>query len=122
MSELQVWIKSATQLANMDTGINNKSDPYVRVFLDEKEIMKTKVIKNNLNPVWNERSGLKLSSKRNALIFRVFDKDRFTRDDLIGEVSVNLDDLYNVKTLDRSLVLTDKGRNRGYLHVSLKLT
>ena len=31
-----------------------KSDPYVKVFVDKVNVYKSKVIKNELNPIWNE--------------------------------------------------------------------
>ena len=67
-----------------------KSDPFVKVYvrpgLVEKDQM-TKVIKDDLNPVFNEEFKFLISSdiKKKTVVFRVFDKDKIGEDP-IGEV------------------------------------
>jgi len=51
--KVDVKIIGALNLANKD--LMDKSDPYCKAYLstDPKSIIKTKEIKDNLNPVWN---------------------------------------------------------------------
>ena len=53
-------------------------------------------MKNSLDPEWNETlefTGTLRELLPGGLLLRVFDKDRFTSDDPIGDVKVSLDAL-----------------------------
>lgn len=50
--KLKVTVVKANDLKNMD--MIGKSDPYVVVYIRPLFKVKTKVIDNNLNPVWNQ--------------------------------------------------------------------
>ncbi|KAL6843057.1 hypothetical protein ACP4OV_027131 [Aristida adscensionis] len=65
------------------------SDPYVMIVLGHQS-MKTKVIKNTLNPVWNERLMLSIPDPIPPLKLQVFDKDTFSSDDRMGEAEVDI--------------------------------
>uniref|UniRef100_A0A7S1LNZ3 C2 domain-containing protein n=1 Tax=Alexandrium catenella TaxID=2925 RepID=A0A7S1LNZ3_ALECA len=82
MSQIQIQIVNGMDLPNMD-GLD-KTDGYVKVTMGGTEVMKTKVINNNLNPVWNATATVKWDGI-NDLIFTVWDSDLFTRDDWIGQ-------------------------------------
>merc|ERR1719401_2692914 len=53
-----------------------------------KELFKTPVMENNLNPVWNFSRDFELKAKK--LKFIVADKDTWTADDYMGECTVDL--------------------------------
>lgn len=117
--KLEYWVKSATQLEAKD--IHEVADPYCVVYLDNIKVMKTKYVRNTVDPVWDEKSGMVIKEGENQeLKFQVYDKDRFTRDDFIGEVSITIAEVIEGKILDRSLVLMRNDRSVGYLHVQLK--
>ncbi|XP_050935872.1 protein C2-DOMAIN ABA-RELATED 11 isoform X1 [Cucumis melo] len=106
------------------------SDPYVVVKLG-KQKAKTKVIKNNLNPVWNEELTFKIDAEptgllnfvsdseksqsidcslflfphliRIVLVQEVFDKDLFKRDDRMGRASINLQPMQSASRLSKIL-------------------
>ncbi|XP_076906194.1 putative ADP-ribosylation factor GTPase-activating protein AGD11 [Bidens hawaiensis] len=65
------------------------SDPYVMLSLGNQSV-KTRVIKSNLNPVWNERLMLSIPEDVPPLILSVFDKDKFTEDDFMGEAEIDI--------------------------------
>lgn len=92
-NQLAVTVLQAEDLPGMD--MSGTSDPYVKVYLmpDKKKKFETKVHRKTLNPVFNETFIFKvpyadLASK--TLIFAVFDFDRFSKHDQIGEVRVPL--------------------------------
>lgn len=92
-NQLAVSVLQAEELPGMD--MSGTSDPYVKVYLlpDKKKKFETKVHRKTLNPVFNETFVFKvpyadLASK--TLIFAVFDFDRFSKHDQIGEVRVAL--------------------------------
>ena len=72
--------------------LNGLSDPYVRISLlpDTKHRLETKIKRRTLNPRWNETfyfEGFALSKLQTRVLhLHVFDYDRFSRDDSIGEI------------------------------------
>ncbi|KAK1276441.1 Synaptotagmin-4 [Acorus gramineus] len=88
---LTVTIVKATGLKNME--MIGKSDPYAVVYIRPTFKVKTKVIDNNLNPVWNEKFVLIAEDKETqSLILEVFDKD-IGQDKSLGIVKLPLIDL-----------------------------
>ena len=68
-----------------------QSDPYVKIHVPNEIVpKKTKFIKNNLNPKWNEEFIIKIPNNNNKqkLLLEVWDKDRMTSDDLLGTVEI----------------------------------
>ncbi|KAF3796731.1 Synaptotagmin-5 [Nymphaea thermarum] len=89
--ELTVTVVKANGLKNMEM-IGN-SDPYVLVHVRPLFKVKTKVIDNNLNPVWNETFKLIVEDKETqAVFFEVLDKD-IGHDKRLGVVKFPLIDL-----------------------------
>ncbi|XP_052155140.1 probable ADP-ribosylation factor GTPase-activating protein AGD11 [Oryza glaberrima] len=86
---IKVDIRRGTNLAVRDV---MSSDPYVMLNLGH-QTMKTKVIKNTLNPVWNERLMLSIPHPVPPLKLQVFDKDTFSSDDRMGDVEVDIQPL-----------------------------
>ncbi|XP_050385223.1 probable ADP-ribosylation factor GTPase-activating protein AGD11 [Argentina anserina] len=68
------------------------SDPYVILALGHQSV-KTRVIKNNLNPVWNESLMLSIPEQIPPLKVLVYDKDTFTTDDYMGEAEIDIQPL-----------------------------
>lgn len=83
---IKVNIVKGTDLAVRDV---MSSDPYVMINLGHQS-MKTKVIKNTLNPIWNERLMLSIPDPIPPLKLQVFDKDTFSSDDRMGEAEVDI--------------------------------
>ncbi|KAK7260296.1 hypothetical protein RIF29_26231 [Crotalaria pallida] len=89
--KLTVTIVKANDLKNKE--MIGKSDPYVVVYIRPLFKVKTKVIDDNLNPVWNETFDLIAEDKETqSLILEVFDKD-IGQDKKLGLVKLPLIDL-----------------------------
>ncbi|PKA53126.1 Synaptotagmin-5 [Apostasia shenzhenica] len=87
-----IMVVKATALKNME--MIGKSDPYVALYIRPVFKFKTKVINNNLNPVWNESFVLIAEDKETqAIIFEVFDEDDLSQDKKLGIVKLPLIDL-----------------------------
>ncbi|KAL5058422.1 hypothetical protein RYX36_030026 [Vicia faba] len=71
---LRVTVIKANDLKNKE--MIGKSDPYTVVYIRPLFKVKTKVIDNNLNPIWNEEFDLIAEDKETqSLTLEVFDKD-----------------------------------------------
>ncbi|PKU43652.1 synaptotagmin-10 [Limosa lapponica baueri] len=99
---LAVTIVKALDLPAKD--FTGTSDPYVKIYLlpDRKKKFQTRVHRKTLNPVFDETFQFpvaydQLSNRK--LHFSVYDFDRFSRHDMIGEVI--LDNLFEVSDLSR---------------------
>ncbi|KAL0379820.1 UNVERIFIED_CONTAM: putative ADP-ribosylation factor GTPase-activating protein AGD11 [Sesamum angustifolium] len=68
------------------------SDPYVILSLGNQST-KTRVIKNNLNPVWNEKLMLSIPESVPPLKLLVYDKDTFSTDDFMGDAEIDIQPL-----------------------------
>ncbi|XP_074567815.1 putative ADP-ribosylation factor GTPase-activating protein AGD11 isoform X1 [Curcuma longa] len=68
------------------------SDPYVILSLGHQS-MRTRVIKSNLNPIWNEKLMLSIPDPIPPLKLQVYDKDTFSTDDRMGEAEIDIQPL-----------------------------
>uniref|UniRef100_A0A3P9HTH6 C2 domain-containing protein n=1 Tax=Oryzias latipes TaxID=8090 RepID=A0A3P9HTH6_ORYLA len=95
-SELHCTVLKAKGLKPMD--FNGLADPYVKLHLlpgaSKANKLKTKTIRNSLNPVWNETLiyvGItEEDMHRKTLRLTVCDEDKLTHNELIGESRVPL--------------------------------
>jgi len=71
---IKVHVISAKGLKSFDT-LTGKSDPFVELSTITDEVLTTKVIKNNLSPVWNEVKYLPVLEKDQSLRLEMFDYD-----------------------------------------------
>lgn len=63
------------------------SDPFVVITMGEQKV-KTRVIKNNCNPEWNDELTLSIKDLNVPIILTVYDKDTFTEDDYMGDAGI----------------------------------
>jgi len=112
-------------LANCDFW--TKSDPYLILSRPKKgdhefkKVRKTETIKNNLNPKWKllyiSLSELCDSDLSLPLRLTVFDEDRNSHDDLIGEAESSLQQLINCSVSGGVIVLKLGEKKRGELYI-----
>ncbi|XP_027763234.1 E3 ubiquitin-protein ligase NEDD4-like isoform X1 [Empidonax traillii] len=129
---LRVKVVSGIDLAKKD--IFGASDPYVKLSLyvaDENRelaLVQTKTIKKTLNPKWNEEFYFRVNPTNHRLLFEVFDENRLTRDDFLGQVDVPLSHLPTEDpTMERPYTFKDfllrprshKSRVKGFLRLKM---
>ncbi|KAK5970276.1 Synaptotagmin 1 [Trichostrongylus colubriformis] len=91
--QLSVTVIQAEDLPGMD--MSGTSDPYVKLYLlpEKKKKVETKVHRKTLNPVFNETFIFKVAFNEitaKTLVFAVYDFDRFSKHDQIGQVLIPL--------------------------------
>ncbi|XP_061589649.1 E3 ubiquitin-protein ligase NEDD4-like isoform X2 [Cololabis saira] len=129
---LRVKVIAGLDLAKKD--ILGASDPYVKLSLytaeENKELalVQTKTIKKALNPKWNEEFYFRVNPQNHRLLFEVFDENRLTRDDFLGQVDVPLSHLPTEDpAMERPYTFKDfllrprshKSRVKGYLRLKM---
>ncbi|KAJ8417091.1 hypothetical protein AAFF_G00283180 [Aldrovandia affinis] len=92
-SELTVGVKEAAELKAMDLG--GTSDPYVKVYNlpNNSKTYETQVFRRTLNPVFNEHFKFQIAQAElgdTSLVLQVFDFNRFSKHDIIGELRLQL--------------------------------
>lgn len=93
---LKVKVVAGIGLAKKD--LLGASDPYTRLSLydpinGEITSLQTKTIKKTLDPKWNEEFYFRVDPGKHRLLFEVFDENRLTRDDFLGQVDVPLNQI-----------------------------
>ncbi|XP_063724647.1 synaptotagmin-1-like isoform X2 [Symsagittifera roscoffensis] len=116
--ELTVGIISASDLVGMD--MSGTSDPYVKVFLmpDKKKKFETKVHRKTLNPIFNETFTFKVPFAEIAgqtLMMAVYDFDRFSKHDMIGNVKIPLNSVDLGSTIEDTKELQPPDDDKEYL-------
>ncbi|XP_031423644.1 synaptotagmin-2 isoform X2 [Clupea harengus] len=102
-NKLNVGILQCADLISMDSG--GTSDPYVKVYIlpDKKKKFDTKVQKKCLNPVFNETFSFKIPYEElggKTLVMCVYDYDRFSKHDIIGDVKLVMNTLDLSKAIE----------------------
>lgn len=104
MGKLTVTIVKANDLKNME--LIGKSDPYVVLYIRPLFKVRTMVIDNNLNPVWNQVFELVAEDKETqSLIIEVFDEDIGRQDKRLGIAKLPLIELQSEEVKEFKLRL-----------------
>lgn len=96
---LKLRVKRGINLAVRDT---KSSDPYLLASLDGQKT-KTRVVKGNCDPEWNDELTLTLRDPKAPINIAVYDKDKFSNDDNMGVAEIDVKPY--IKCLQRCLEL-----------------
>ncbi|XP_020217122.1 protein C2-DOMAIN ABA-RELATED 4 [Cajanus cajan] len=83
---LRVRIKRGVNLAVRDV---RSSDPYVVIKMYNQKL-KTRVIKKDVNPEWNEDLTLSVINPNHPVKLTVYDHDTFSKDDKMGDAEFDI--------------------------------
>ncbi|KAJ8761151.1 hypothetical protein K2173_001207 [Erythroxylum novogranatense] len=86
MGLLRIHVNRGLNLAIRDA---RSSDPYLVVKMG-KQKLKTRVVKKNVNPEWNEDLTLLIIDPNLPIKIEVFDRDLFSRDDRMGDAEFDI--------------------------------
>uniref|UniRef100_A0A803NHK4 C2 domain-containing protein n=1 Tax=Cannabis sativa TaxID=3483 RepID=A0A803NHK4_CANSA len=85
MGLLRVHVNRGVDLAIRDV---RSSDPYVVIRMGKQ--LKTRVVKNCVNPEWNEDLTLSIADPTLPVKLFVYDKDTFSMDDKMGDAEFDI--------------------------------
>lgn len=123
---LEVKLVQAQELTNKD--IIGKSDPFAVLYVRPlRDRMKTsKVINNQLNPVWNEHFEFIVEDETTQhLVVKIYDDEGLQAAELIGCAQIRLNELEPGKVKDvwlklvKDLDVQRDNKNRGKVHLEL---
>merc|ERR1712157_581922 len=101
----------------------NVTDPYVEVetHVEEKttgHIATTRTVKDNLNPVWDEKFEIALCHEIDSIVFKVKDKDIVT-DDNIGTVTIPAEEIAKGEKIENWFKIEGKRVDNGSIRLSM---
>ncbi|XP_010527744.1 PREDICTED: protein C2-DOMAIN ABA-RELATED 1-like [Tarenaya hassleriana] len=105
MGLLRLHVKKGVNLAIRDV---SSSDPYVVVRMG-KQKLKTRVVKKNVNPEWNEDLTLSVADPTLPVTITVYDKDLFSADDKMGEAEFKIGPFLEAVKIRHQLGLVPEG-------------
>lgn len=106
---IKVNVVRGTNLAVRDM---MTSDPYVILSLGNQSV-KTRVIKSNLNPVWNEKLMLSIPDNIPPLRVIVYDRDTFKADDFMGDGEIDIQPLLSAARASENSDLKESSMELG---------
>lgn len=106
---------------------NGMSDPYVKLTLlpERKPKFETKIKRNSLNPVFDETFLFNLSFnelQRKTLQIAVYDFDRLSKDDRIGQLAIPLDTIDFGDVFDKWIYLQQPETESDNVRLTSRLT
>lgn len=116
-----VTLHGAQGLKNPDA-LSGSTDPYTVVSLNNRDVLgKTKIIKENSNPRWNETVFVIVNSLTDALTLQVFDYNEFRKDKELGTASFALDRLEQVTEHENQVLeVMSNGKARGNIQADIR--
>ena len=115
----KLLVKPLTAKLTRDTETFGKMDPYCKIWL-ENEIKKTKTHQDGGKyPSWNDT----FTFQRNLeclLYLEVWDEDTISADDLIGETTISLSEVFEKKKTQIWYTISYKGKDAGKVLISLE--
>ncbi|BAT73111.1 hypothetical protein LR48_Vigan11g010900 [Vigna angularis] len=94
---LEVFLEYAKGLENTDFLSN--MDPYVILTCRTQEQKSSVQTDKGSNPKWNENFIFNVSEGVNELRLKIMDSDSMSADDIVGEVTITLDDLFKAGSI-----------------------
>ncbi|KAG1757254.1 C2 domain-containing protein [Suillus lakei] len=132
---VRLWLRKATDVKNVEATLGGKSDPYIRVLVNNVTLGRTEVINNNLNPEWDQIIYIPVHSLREAsfstssMFMEVLDYQHLTKDRSLGSVELHVSDLARESPADPQYryestgvkevaepIQTDGNSYKGHLH------
>ncbi|KAK7201943.1 c2 domain protein [Novymonas esmeraldas] len=121
MGRLEIRVCAARNVANLQK--IGKPDPYVKVKMGDKKKTqikyKSRVIENNLNPVWNELFKFQVADYDSTQVLFELWNENIMVDDLIGSYNLSINGLTRGVVVDTWAILTGTKGSSSELHLRI---
>lgn len=116
-----ITIHGAQGLKNPDK-LAGEPDPYAVVSLNARDALaKTKIIKENANPKWNETKYIIVTSLKDSLTLQIFDYNEYRKDKELGTATFPLENLEKISEHDNEqLEVMSNGKARGIVSADIR--
>ncbi|CAG8554094.1 17567_t:CDS:10 [Acaulospora morrowiae] len=121
MGTLNVKVKSAENLPAADR--SGTSDPYIQFLLNDEKIHKTKTVKKDLNPVFNEDFTITVHSRiGDKFVLEVYDWNQVGSSKKLAHGRLDLSELKSFEGAERKVPLTNNedGSKAGSVNLYLR--
>ncbi|EKM60795.1 uncharacterized protein PHACADRAFT_246931 [Phanerochaete carnosa HHB-10118-sp] len=105
---VRVWLKKAQDVKNVEATLGGKSDPYVRVQINNITLGRTEVVNNNLSPEWDQIVYIPVHSLKETMMLECMDYQHLTKDRTLGLVELKVSDL--AEPVEGSQTYSSKGK------------
>ena len=118
---LAVTIHGAQGLKNTDK-LAGTPDPYVVVSLNSRDALgRTKTVKENANPRWNETVHIIITTLTDSLTLQVYDWNEYRKDKELGVATFALEQLEQITEHENlRLEVTANGKSRGLVQADVR--
>jgi len=96
------------------------SDPYVKVHVFDRTF-ESKVVSKSLNPEWNQFFTIDMGEPRGIFHVEVFDHDKITKDEHMGQFTFNCAEFADGQVHDRWFKLVPKKKEKVSGEIRLKI-
>ncbi|KAI0067953.1 tricalbin [Artomyces pyxidatus] len=90
---VRLWLKKASDVKNVEATLGGKSDPYVRVLVNNTVQSRTEVVNNHLNPEWDQIVYTPVHSLKETMLLELMDYQHLTKDRSLGTCELKVRDL-----------------------------
>jgi len=122
--DLRVHVIAARDLPDTDNFAFNISrgdwtDPFVTVFLDEVELLKTSFMQNCLDPVWDEKYSVPVCHNATTVKIKVMDREHIGHEE-VGHIFISTEDIIGGEPMEDWYPLTlASGDQKGEVHIAI---
>ncbi|KAI0344135.1 tricalbin [Trametopsis cervina] len=124
---VRLWLKKAEDVKNVEATLGGKSDPYVRVQINNVTQGRTEVVNNNLSPEWDQIIYIPVHSLKETMMLECMDYQHLTKDRSLGYVELKVSALAQAgegssvytstgKRVGEDPIRLDKGSTKGKLY------
>jgi hypothetical protein len=111
VNRLLIKVIKANGLADNDIGTGCSAYCLVRVDHPSQNFM-TNVVRNTVNPLWDEQFVFELDGNTRQILFEVLDRDKQPDNDLLGRTTVSVEEVRRIQASRQILPLTGRPHSR----------
>lgn len=122
MMQGTLTVKPITAQISKDREWFGRQDPYCKITVGSQVQQTRTATDGGKSPNWQDSLSFSVHGGEQSVHIAIFDRDIITRDDFIGDTTIPLMQVFQMKQIAQWYPLTRKGRNCGQINVVLEFT